>query len=591
MPELRRLLLAGAVVAAFAASALHASAGDDSLAKGRAAIARSDGLGAEIAYKGALAAGAPREAVAAGMGEALLLEGKPGEARKWLASGQFAAGDTNRGWRALSRLEAGEGNFAEADAALAKALAASPEDADTVVDLAQLRYRSGRQVEAIETVDRALTLDKDNIRALDFRGLIVRDQFGPAAALPWFEAGLYNAPADPGLLGDYAAALGDAGRMREMLAVTRRMLELGADPRRALFFQAVLAARAGNHSLARAMLNKAGDPIRTPAGLMLDAVLDIEAGNANLAVNLLEELVRRQPHDEPAQLLLARAIYEAGESEQVVSRFAALAGREGASPYLLTIVARAYEDLGRRQDAAPLLDRAATVAKAGLQPVADMTSFGDAANRYQAFPGDVEAAAGQVRALIALGRAGDALGLADKVRGEHPGLAATALLLGDARFAAGQFDGALAAYGEAAKIRFDDPLLTRMILAQVQAGRRDAASQLGLGYFAARPESRVGARIGADYAASLADWDKARALLGPLRDSGGERDLRLLTDLAFAQLRAGDPVAAESTAGAALRLQPMNPLAADVLAMVLQVRGEKGPVTPVLAAKASAVTR
>ena len=597
MPERRRVRmriafsLAATLATALAAGALQAGTADDQLAKGRAAISRGDGVGAEIAYKNALDSGALRPAVAAGMGEALLLEGKPDEARKWLASGLFAPADAVRGWRALARLESAQGHFAEAETALGKALALAPGEAETVVDLAQLRYRSGRQIEAIANVDEALALDRANVRALDFRGLIVRDQFGPAAALPWFEAALYKAPGDPAVLGDYAAALGDAGRMREMLAVTRRMLEIGADPRRALFLQAVLAARAGNTSLARSMLNKAGDPIRTPAGLMLDAMLDLDAGNANLAVNILDELVRRQPLNEAAQMLLARAVYEGGQPEQVVARFGAMAVRDGASPYLMTIVARAYEDLGRRQDAAPLLDRAAAVAKAGLVPAIDLASFDDAAGRARAFPGDVEAAAAQVRALIGQGRAGDAAALAERVRGEHPGMAAAALLAGDARFAAGQFDLALGAYGDAAKVRFDDPLLARTVYAQAWLGRRDLASQTGAAYFAARPESRVGARIEADYAASLGDWGKARMILTNLQGRGGQRDLRLLCDLAFAQLRAGDPAAAEQTARAALRLQPMSPLAAQVLAMTLGARGEKGRLRDVLVAKAGSTAR
>jgi len=39
---------------------------------------------------------------------------------------------------------------------------------------------------------------------LELRGLLIREQFGLYAALPWFEAGLQAAPNDIGLLGEYA---------------------------------------------------------------------------------------------------------------------------------------------------------------------------------------------------------------------------------------------------------------------------------------------------------------------------------------------------------------------------------------------------
>src|SRR3546814_6376563 len=53
-----------------------------------------------------------------------------------------------------------------------------------------------------------------------------------------------------------AATLGDLGRMRAMLAVTRRAIAADpADPR-AYYLQAVLAARAGRFDLARVLLQK-----------------------------------------------------------------------------------------------------------------------------------------------------------------------------------------------------------------------------------------------------------------------------------------------------------------------------------------------
>ncbi|WP_447406196.1 hypothetical protein, partial [Clostridium perfringens] len=71
---------------------------------------------------------------------------------------------------------------------------------------------------------RALRLRPGDPVALTLVAQLTRTRYGLVAALPWFEAALkrdaYFYPA----LVDYAAALGDAGRYRDMLAASRRAL-------------------------------------------------------------------------------------------------------------------------------------------------------------------------------------------------------------------------------------------------------------------------------------------------------------------------------------------------------------------------------
>ena len=56
---------------------------------------------------------------------------------------------------------------------------------------------------------------------------------------------------------------------------------------------------------------------------------------------------------------------------------------------------------------------------------------------------------------------------------------------------------------------------------------------------------------------------RARLLLERLRASGSGRDVRLLADLAFAQMKAGDAVAAEATARSAYAIQRSSAVAAQ----------------------------
>ena len=294
MPEMRQLLrfrlmlgLGAALVLAGPGSA-EPSGANIQIAKAQAALTRNDGVGAEIAFRAALSAGATRDRLAAGMGEALLNQSQLQAARDWLGPAKFSPGTQLRGLRMLARLEITEGNYPAAAAALDRALQAGENNAgnkaEVWADIAQMRYRSGEQIKAIDAIEQALSIDPRNVRALDFRGLIVRDQFGPAAALPWFEAALMQAPNDGILLGDYAATLGEAGQARKMLTVTRHMIASGVVEPRALWLQAVLAARAGNASLARSMLNKVGNRMADiPAALQLEGVLQLQADNGELA--------------------------------------------------------------------------------------------------------------------------------------------------------------------------------------------------------------------------------------------------------------------------------------------------------------------
>ncbi|MCX7863947.1 MAG: tetratricopeptide repeat protein, partial [Novosphingobium sp.] len=333
--------------------------GGDAIAAARAELARGDGIAAEVQLDKALAAGAKRAEVAAYMGEALLAQGRFAEARAWLASGAFDSASAAAGFRALARLERLEGNLRAAGAALDRAMALSPNDAGMWVEIGQLRYAGGEHALAIEAAEHALKLDPRNVRALEFRGQLVRDSHGLLAALPWFEAALRQDADDVSVLLEYAATLGELGRASEMLVVTRRVLELEPKNARAFYLQAVLAARAGNYPLARRLLRRGGDALSAmPGAMLLEGIVQIDAGNYTLAARALERLLDIQPGNSRAQELLARALFLSGEYSYLVSRFAEIAARPEATPYLLTVIGRAQEMLGRRDLAGPLLDRA-----------------------------------------------------------------------------------------------------------------------------------------------------------------------------------------------------------------------------------------
>jgi predicted Zn-dependent protease len=532
-----------------------ATPGEADIAQARRALQQGDGIAAEVSLRRALAAGARREAVAAYMGEALLDQNQPDKARDWLQPGQFTRETAARGFRHLAQLEMLAGNLAGAGRAFDRAMAITPRDPTMWVEIGHLRYAGGEHMLALQAADYALKLGPDNVRALEFKGQIVRDQQGLAAGLPWFERALKQKPRDISVLGEYAATLGDLGRAKDMLAVTRRMLQVEPGNLRAYFLQAVLAARAGNTELARSLMNRTHDRLdEIPAVQLLEGILELRAGNYVLAAEALSRLARAQPANARVQLLLARAYALGGENRLVVHDYAEAAARPDASPYLLALVARAYEADGRRDLAAPLLDRAALGRRPDVFPVAEGSEVG---------------------VLLAGGQADQARATADRYLAENPGSAYNQILAGDVRLAAGDAAGALAHYRLAAHVQLSEGLMLKIAKALRLSGQGPQAASLAESFLAANPGDRAAMRLAAATASQAQDWRRARLLLENLRASGGNSDVELLSDLSLVQLRGGDPEAAEATARAAYTLQRGSPIAAGAWSLTLDALGRK----------------
>ena len=568
--------LAAAIAAAFLmlplASSGHAQSASSPgqlIAKAKEDLARGDGIAAEGRLRQALDKGASRPDVAAFMGEAMLQQGDPDKARSWLGQGEFAQGTAAIGFRALGRLEQLEGNLPEAGKAFDRAIALTPKDATMWVEIGRLRYAGAEHLLAIKAADYALQLDPANVRALEFRGQIVRDQLGLAAALPWFKAALEHAPDDLSVLGEYAATLGELGQAREMLAVTRKMIELDPSNPRAFYLQAVMAARAGKTRLARSLLNHTGTALSdVPGAMLLEGVLQIREGNYYLAIEALEKLAKLQPANPKAQVLLARAYYLAGEYRTVVKRFGATALWQEASPYLQTLVARSYEALGQRDMAAPLLDRAAFRPDGLLVPVHRGSRIGT---------------------LIAKGQYDEAEALAEANRVANPGSAISQSLAGDVQLAKGNGAGALVRYRQAARVRISEGLFARMVAALLMENDRGEARQFAEAFLYWNPTSQLAQRICGSLAADDGDWSRARMLFEHLEANGSDRDVALMSELALVQLRDGDAQAAEATARKAYRLQRASPIAAQAWGLSLAVLGKDPQNADALLQKARSI--
>ncbi len=481
---------------ALAGPAASASRLDDLRAKAQAALDKRDAVSAEVMLRGAIRMGASEDALRAHLGAALLAEGDRAEARNVLEGGGFAPGTEALGWRTRGQIALDEGDLRSAAAAFDTALKINPADADLWVAIAALRFSGGEQLQSVEAAERAVALDPKNARALAFRGMLVREQFGLGASLPWFEAGLKAWPDDPVLLGEYAATLGDMGQYRAMLIVCRKLAQIDPKNPRPAYLQAVMAARAGQTDLARTILQRTKTALRsTPAAILLTGVLEYRAGNINVAVEQFDRLVRMQPDSLAARKMLLRALARQGSDPLIIQRFDADAAQPWAAPYTLRLVGESWQRLGDKARAEALFARAAHPAAHGPAPLPTEFSTNVLANAYADAPNRAQTAVPYIRALLRDGRKDEAQAAADRLRDANQGAAEAHLLAGDVRTLRGDAAGALADYQKGAAIRFTEPVLQRMDAALRALGRTRDADAMTSRYLAQNPQSLAAMKL------------------------------------------------------------------------------------------------
>jgi tetratricopeptide (TPR) repeat protein len=559
------------------------------IAQARVHLALFDAAGAEGELTRALELGADRVAVRAPMAEALLLQGRADGALEWLGQGPVPASDAAYAARTLGRAQMALGNMDGARSAFDRALQFTPDDSLLWTDIARYRIAAGDQAGGAEAADHAVQLDPDNVRALQLRGEQTRSQMGLAAALPWFERALAVDPNDVSVLGEYAATLGDMGRMRDMLKAARQIVALRPDNPRGYVLQAVLAARAGRFSLARTLIQKTGGALeRVPAVMQVEGVIEFQLGNYRQAIDRFERLADAQPHNARAAELLARALYAEGEHEMLLARFRPVANEGGTSAYLLTLVARSLEAIGEGDQALDYLARAAAPDTAPLLRLNENDEPWLLAQAAQSAPRDARAVIPYVRMLVGRGDFALAAQFAKPLADANPGVPDAQMLLGDAYYASGDAAGALPLYARAAQIRQSEPVVRRLSLALRDTGRGAEADALLERFVSASPANTGGLRLLANAYIDRQNWAGAIAALSALHVRMGNNQPLLLADLAMARLRSGDAGMAAHDARLAYQVQPASTLATHVRGLALTSQSDSPMVAVELLEKAQA---
>lgn len=540
------------------------------VAQARALLMLGNGMAAQDELDEAIRLGAPKGSIRHLLAHAALLTGRPEEAITQAEAADadpreavFRARIAGQACQALERYE-------EAAQAFDRALAAAPNDAGLWADIGRFRLATGDMAAAHAAAGRAVALAPNNPGTLVLRAMLIREQYGLVASMPWFERALEVAPTDVPALIEYAATLSDAGQARQALALSRRALSLAPGLPRAYFLQAVMAARAGKYDLARSLLNRTGGALDERAATrLLRGVLQLQAGNATLAIKQLKPLLDGQPLNLRARLLLAKAYYHAGLFEDAERTLFPLVERADADSYALTLAARIHEAMGNGAIAKGFLARA-NVPVRGVSDVFKGAGVPAAvAGAALAQPADAYANLRYIRALLEAGQRQAALDQARSLRAANPGVPAALVVWGDCLTALGRYGEAAVAYEQAGDIRFSEAVALRIIDAWRRAGQPAKAQRALNLYLAQNPMSIEVSRLAASLWLAAGDYDRALPMLEALQQRLGNEDTQLMADLARAWIGKEVPAQALPFAAHAYRLQPANPVAADIFGWTL----------------------
>lgn len=539
------------------------------VALARALIALDDGAGASGALDRAATLGYPAQRLIPLRAHAEVIQGNADRALSLLAA-PVVEQDRAYALRVEAQALTAQENYAGALEALDQALQTAPDDADTWVAIGRFRVVVGDTGGAIDASTRAVALDRRNTDALVLRGEMVRTQYGLIAALPWFEAALARDPYHHDALIEYAATLGDAGRTRAMLAATRRALQARPDSPQALYLQAVLAARAGKDDLARILLERAGDTLDDlPGAMLLDGILDLKEGDYGQAGETLGRLVGMQPMNLVARRLLAMAYLRSDMARNAIDVLSPMTERGDADSYSLLLMARALERVGRRDEAATMIDRAAWPARAASTVFQPDESVGAAGRPATERPNDPRTVIPLIRALVEDHDMRSALGWATDLARDNPGAPGAQIALGDVLVLLNRPADAATAYRRAADMRFEEPVMLRLVDALDKSGQRQEASRALALYLSQNPISVPALRLAGAWQSAAGAYDAAIDTLEGLRRRIGGRDAALDIELANAYLGANQAQAALELAEAGFALAPGNPAAADAYGWAL----------------------
>ncbi|MEO7826698.1 MAG: tetratricopeptide repeat protein, partial [Allosphingosinicella sp.] len=275
--------------------------------------------------------------------------------------------------------------------------------------------------------------------------------------------------------------------------------------------------------------------------------------------------------------LLGSAQWQSGDARAAADVLRPLADRSDADAYTLSIIGKAYAQLGDQAVAARYLARAAAPHSSATAALDDPLGDGELAALRRDAAAWPKAAAPQVvliRALLGRGLGPEALERARQLQAAAPGSPDAHVLVGDALAIQGDYAAAAGAYRRAANLAFNEPVALRLVEALRNSGDEQGAAKVLTLFLQQNPQNVSAQTMAANAYLQAKSWPEAIALYEAVRKRLGNNDATLLNNLAWAYAETGDYDRAIPLARRAWTLAPRNPVTADTLGWLLFRSGE-----------------
>lgn len=319
----------------------------------------SQGLPAQTEVEAARRAGAKKDDTRHLMAEALVLQRRYADALEEAKADlvpQAHAPEAAR-VRGLAQMGLRKPELAKAEFLEAQRL--SPRSAQVQLDLARYYSSQRDRAGAEAAVDKALSLDPRNVRALVMKGDLVRSSQGLEKALPLFNQALQIDPMSLEARLERAATLTDLQRHPEALADLQRIDKVAPDLPLSLYLQAVMKVRERKFEDAEALMTRTKGMLNNfPPAMMLQGVIAYERGNLQQAQSSLRDVTRIAPNHTLAQRLYAMTLMRMGDADGAIGAAKPLLAKEPNDGRLLALLASAYARKGDYNEAEKYLEKA-----------------------------------------------------------------------------------------------------------------------------------------------------------------------------------------------------------------------------------------
>jgi arylsulfatase A-like enzyme/tetratricopeptide (TPR) repeat protein len=215
----------------------------------------------------------------------------------------------------LAIVQARQNAFDRALATLARGIGRLPDSETLLVRLGHTYLVSGRPREALETMDKVLTLDPRSVDALTVAAGILDATGRKAEARTYYERALAVEPESRHLRMSYAANLASSGSLEEAIVVYERLIVDFPEEQAFYQFAGIAHSYLGQYDRAIELLRQALAIRPTPVGFFNLAVAYEKRGDFREAAEALRMYLRNSSGETEANVAKARAELESLEKK------------------------------------------------------------------------------------------------------------------------------------------------------------------------------------------------------------------------------------------------------------------------------------